>query len=178
MTFTTEELVEIARKVDPGVPETVERDGLRFTFGQHYDDQGPMQYVNDMDALGKLAWPVKDRYTGDERRPEGFTGAARKFGATQMHDTIWWEPYREGHKVYDSPADVRFMRELLDWGVIGISVKVERIEACGKWHEAAHESLWGIESPLCHEGGEGYAYLATVYDDLISEALHELKEDA
>ena len=181
MTFTTEELTKIARQVDPGMPETIERDGLRFTFGQVYDDRGVMEHVNDMDCLGKLGWPEPvSRWdpNGQERRPDGFTGAARKFGSTPMHDTIWWEPYRDDTKVYDSPEDVRFMRELLDWGYIGVTVTVERIEACGKWHVAANESLWGIESPLCYEGDEGYAYLAEVYSDLISEALHELKEDA
>jgi hypothetical protein len=174
-TFTTEELTEIARAVSPGAPEIIERDGLRFTFGQEYDDQGPIEYVNGMDALGTLGWPVRDRYSDRERRPDGFTGAARLFGPTPMHDAIWWEPYREGRKVYDSPEDVRFMRELLDWGVIGVTLKVERRGSCGHWHEEAFESLWGIESPLCHPGDEGYAYLAEAYGDLISQAIHDLQ---
>jgi hypothetical protein len=176
--FTTEELTQIARAVDPGSPEIVERDGLRFTFGQEHDDQGVIAYVNDMDALGKLGWPEPaSRWDphGQQRRPDGFTGAARLFGATPMHDAIWWEPYREGRKVYDSPEDVRFMRELLDWGVIGVTLTVERRESCGHWHECAHESLWGIESPLCHPGDEGYEYLASVYDDLISQAIDQLE---
>jgi hypothetical protein len=174
-TFTTEELTEIARDVNVDAPEVVERDGMRFTFGQEYDDQGPIEYVNGMDALGTLAWPVRDRYSDRERRPDGFTGAARLLSATQMHDAIWWEPYREGKKVYDDPETVRFMRELLNWGVIGVTLKVERRESCGHWHECAYESLWGIESPLCHDGADGYAYLAEVYSDLISEALHQLE---
>jgi len=178
MTFTREELVALARKVDPGMPETIERDGLRFTFGQVYDDMSVMDHVNECDCYGKLAWPVTSRWDpyGQERRPDGFTGAARKFGSTPMHDTIWWEPYRDDTKVYDSPEEVRFMRELLDWGFIGLTVTVERIEACGKWHVAANESLWGIESPTIGDGN--YDYLAEVYDDLLAQAMHEMKETA
>jgi len=178
-TFTLEELTALARKVDPGSPETIERDGLRFTFGQEYDETSVMDYVNDMDCLGKLGWPEPvsrwDPY-GQDRRPDGFTGAARKFGATPMHGTIWWEPYRDDTKVYDSPDEVRFMRELLDWGLVAVWVKVERRESCGHWHEVAHEALWGIESPTIGTGN--YEYLAEVYDDLITQALHELKEGA
>jgi hypothetical protein len=176
--FTTEELTKIARDVGVDCPEVIERDGLRFTFGQEYDDQGVIEHVNDCDAYGKLGWPEPvSRWdpNGQDGRPDGFTGAARKFGATPMHDTIWWEPYREGRKVYDDPDTVRFMRELLDWGFIGVTLKVERRESCGYWHEAAFESLWGIESPLCHTGNEGYEYLAEVYSDLIHQALHELE---
>jgi len=181
MTFTIEELTDIARKVDPGSPETIERDGLRFTFGQEYDDRGVMETIADCESYGKLGWPEPvSRYDpyGQDRRPDGFTGAARKFASTPMHDTIWWEPYRDDTKVYDGPDEVRFMGELLNWGFIGVTLNVERIESCGKWHECAHESLWGIESPLCHPGDEGYTYLADVYSDLISEAMHQIKEDA
>lgn len=181
MTFTTLELTNLARKVDPGSPETIERDGLRFTFGQEYDDESVMDHVNGCDCYGKLGWPEPaSRWDphGQQRRPDGFTGAARKFTSTPMHDTIWWEPYRDETKVYDGPDEVRFMSELLNWGFVGVWVKVERIESCGHWHEVAHESLWGIESPMCHPGNEGYEYLAEVYDDLLAQAMHEMKEPA
>ena len=176
MTFTNEELTAIARKVDPGSPEVVERDGLRFTFGQEYDDRGVIEHVNDCDCYGKLGWPEPvSRYDpyGQDRRPDGFTGAARKFSSTPMHDTIWWEPYRDETKVYDGPDEVRFMRELLDWGFVGLWVQVDRRESCGHWHEVTTESLWGIESPTIGDGN--YDYLAEVYSDLISEALHQLE---
>jgi len=178
MTFTNDELTEFARTADPGSPVIAETDeGFRFTFGREYDDRGVMEHVADADCYGKLGWPEPvSRWEphGQTRRPDGFTGAARLFGATPMHDAIWWEPYRDGKKVYDSPDEVRFMRELLDWGFVGVWVKVERRESCGHWHECAHESLWGIESPTI--GAGNYEYLAEIYSDLISEAEHSMKE--
>jgi hypothetical protein len=181
ITFTTEELTAIAHSVDPGSPEVIERDGLRFTFGQEYDDTSVMEHIADCESYGKLAWPEPvsswDPH-GQQRRPDGFTGAARKFASTPMHDTIWWEPYRDEHKVYDGPDEVRFMSELLNWGFICLTLTVERRESCGKFHEAAFNILCGIESPLCHPANEGYDYLASVYADLLVDALHEIKETA
>jgi hypothetical protein len=176
MTFTIEELTKIAHDVDPGSPERIERDGFRYTFGQLYDDRGVMEHVADVDCYGTLAWPERNRETGREGRPRNFTGAARKFTSTPMHDTIWWEPYRDDTKVYDSPEDVRFMSELLDWGFIAITVTIERRESCDYWHECGNESLWGIESPTIGDGN--YSYLAEVYGDLIQNAHHEMKETA
>lgn len=169
MTFTTEELIDIAREAYAGVE--IERDGLRFTFSTPYDDQTAMEYVNGMDALGRLDWPTKDPYSIHDRRPEGFTGAARKFGPNQGHDAIWWEPYRdEDGKVYDSPDDVAFMRDLLIYGVVGCSVSVERFcDCCDQWKLVDSASLWGIESPLCGNGN--YEYIAEVFADLLTEAM-------
>lgn len=169
--FTTEELTDIANDAF-GSPHVVERDGLTYKFGIEPEDYGPMKYVNDMDGLGRLAWPVRNRYTGRDERPPDFTGAARKFGPTQMHDAVWWEPYREGRKVYDSPEDVAFMRDLLDYGVIWLDLKVSRLcDCCDQLVEVARETLGGIESPLIGEGN--WDYLAECFDDLIHEATHE-----
>jgi hypothetical protein len=169
MTFTKEELVDIAHDAFcDGV--TIERDDLRYRFKVEPDDISSMEYINGMDALGRVAWPVSNRYTGSEERPPDFTGAARKFGPTPYHDTIWWEPYREGHKVYDSPEDVAFVRDLLDWGVVYISVVVTRTcECCDSQVGVLHETLGGIESPLCGDGN--FDYLAECFDDLLPETI-------
>ncbi len=167
MTFTIEELTDIARDAF-GDHHIVERDGLTYDFHVGSDDIAPMEYVNDMDALGRLAWPVVDRYTGRENRPDDFTGAARKFGPTQMHDAVWWEPYREGHKVYDSPEEVTFIRDLLDYGVVYISLKVSKVcESCGQLEEITRDSLAGIESPLIGKGN--WDYLAECFNDMVPE---------
>lgn len=164
--FTSEELTSIARSAF-GAPHAVERDGVTYVFEVTHDDITPMEYVNDMDGLGRLAWPVNNRYTGRSERPPGFTGAAHKFGPTPMHDEVWWEPYRDDSKVYGAPEDIQFMRELLDWGIVCLSVQVKRTcPCCGHSNAFAHEKLGGIESPLIGDGN--YDYLAECFDEMLN----------
>ncbi len=170
MTFTTEELTAIARTLYNGESEEFERDGLRFTFTIEDDDRGTVDHVNDADCYGKLAWPRRNSYNDRDSRPDGFTGAARKFGPNQAHDAIWWEPYRdEDGKVYNATDDIRFMEDLLIYGFVGLVVAVHRqCECCDQWVEVGCESLWGIESPMVGDGN--FEYLADIFSDLISEA--------
>jgi hypothetical protein len=117
--------------------------------------------INDFDCYGKVEWP--GRHSNDygyHTRPEGFDGSAQKLDT--RNGPIWWQPYREGHKVYNSTADRRVVLDLLEMGFSG--VVVEELTRCdrGHVHVAELASLWGIDSL---ENG----YLAEVVGDLLSE---------
>lgn len=153
---------------------TVVRDGVTYVLGIVDGDESVIDYVNGMDALGRLAWPVRDRYTGREGRPADFDGSAVKFGPTNTCDTVWWAPYRdETGTVYNSAEDRAFMRDLLDYGTVAIFAK--RMETCGCCdHTAEIDVAWlgGIESPMIGDGNA--AYLAECFDYLISDLAVEV----
>lgn len=90
-----------------------ETDGYRLTI--ETDDRSAIDQINDCDCYGRVEWAQIDRNTGHYRRPDGFTGAARLLRPNGWHidSPVWWEPYREGHKVYASPDEVRQMTELV-----------------------------------------------------------------
>ena len=99
-----------------------ERHGYRLTI--ETDDVPAVDQINDCDCYGRVAWAEIDRDTGHYRRPDGFTGAARLLRPNGWHmdSPVWWEPYREGHKVADGPDEVRAMTRLLSDGFQMVTV--------------------------------------------------------
>lgn len=96
--------------------------GYRLTI--ETDDVDAVTQINGCDGYGRVAWAVADRDTGHYRRPSDFTGAARLLRPNGWHidSPVWWEPYREGHKVYATDADVSMMTELLADGFKCVAV--------------------------------------------------------
>jgi hypothetical protein len=114
-------------------------------------DYDPWTTINDFDCYGK----VSDRsypYHGDlvfTPRPQGFTGAARKL-QVDRDQWVWWEPYREGHKVHDTPADVALVRRLLHEGFleVGLTLHEHLTDSRGNTHLVEIDRRWtgGVDS--------------------------------
>lgn len=143
-------------------------DGREVRLVVEREDIDPMTLINDADCWGKVGWNGKDRDTGRDGRPAGFTGAARKlriFGYV-MEGIIWWEPYREGHKVYDTPDDLAAVRRLLEEGFQQVGVKLYETltDTLGHAHKVKVAEHWlgGIDAL-----GDGH--LAEIIGDLLAE---------
>lgn len=95
-----------------------------LTFTVDTDDISPMEHINDCEAYGKVEWGRRNRDTGRHERPEGFTGAACKV-YSDGRDYIWWEPYREGSKVYNSTEDRLVVEQLLRDGFFYVRLGVQ-----------------------------------------------------
>lgn len=141
-------------------------DGRRLRLTVERDD---CTSINDFDCYGKA-----DKFSHDWRdmqrpRPEGFTGAARRL-EIDRGVWIWWEPYRDESKVYDSPEDVRLARDLLHYGFsrVGVMVLEPLTDSQGRIHWCEVDSKWlhGIDDAT----GD---YLAEVVADLTWEVLDD-----
>lgn len=101
--------------------------------------------INDFDCYGLIGWGRKHPDTGHEQRPTGFTGAAQKLDTRD--GPIWWEPYREGHKVYNTPEDRRAVRDLLEFGFSYVVIQVwTHCAECDTFKVTSTASLGGIDS--------------------------------
>lgn len=152
-----------------GEPVSIVVDGARYVCAIELDDIMGASYINSFDTYGKVEWrrPGFDRDGSRGTRPPHFTGAARLL-TTDEGDRYWWEPYREGHKVYDSDATRAQVMALLNgegpWGVTVTMFDVETCQCCGHTEVSERDmaSLWGIDSL---ENG----YKAEVISELLAE---------
>lgn len=129
--------------------------GYRLVVEPDYDSS-----INDSDCYGKVSSYIE--YMRNKRpRPEGFTGAAVKI-AVDRSGFVWWEPYREGSKVYNGPEDRELVTRLLQEGFTYVAVVKLRQCDMGHVHELDRAGLGGIDSL---ENG----YLAEVVDELLDE---------
>ena len=74
-------------------------------------------------------------------RPYGFTGAAIKLWRDRSH-CVWWEPEREGRKVYNDAATIRAVRDLWEFGFQLLTVKLKgpALDSLGGGHVVTLES--------------------------------------
>lgn len=134
--------------------QTVE---IGTNFALHFtvegDDRSPYDHINDCDCYGKVRWDRPNRETGYPQRPSDFTGAA-KLLQTYHGDKYWWEPYREGHKVYATTSDQRLVERLMDEGLYYMSLDLtERCSVLGtdgrlvgyRFEEVASAGCGGID---------------------------------
>lgn len=123
------------------------------------DDISPMDEINGCDAYGKVAWVERSRdYTHAAPRPEGFDGSACKLW-TAAGDQFWWQPYRDGKDVADTPEERQLIRDLMSWGFSYVAVVLEKRCDFGHWHEVEHHGCGGCDS---------------VYPELISDLVGEV----
>ena len=126
--------------------------GYKFVLKVQPDDG---MSINDFDCYGQVS--LVNRWAdGADRRPDGFTGAAEKL-TTPYGDTYWWEPYREGHKVYNDAKERQLVLDILTYGYYVYTVEVYEeckvVNAQGEtvdeiWHQVDASSLGGIEPIL------------------------------
>lgn len=122
------------------------------------DDISPMAHINDCDAYGKVAWVERSRdLIWSAPRPEGFDGSASKLW-TATGDQFWWQPYRDGKDVADTPEQRQLIRDLMSWGFSYVAVVLEKRCDFGHWHEVEHHGVGGCDS---------------VHPELISELVDE-----
>lgn len=137
-------------QAEVGEPVSLVIDSTRYVCTIEDDDTTGMDHINGHECYGKVAWPVRNDYTR-EGRPEGFTGAAMKL-RTMYGDAYWWEPYREGHKVYNDAANRQPVEDLMNgYGPYGVTVKVYDLATCQccdhtETTERDRASLWGIDA--------------------------------
>ena len=126
--------------------------------------------INDFDCYGKASKYALDYWRdGQKERPADFTGAARKIEIDRGY-WVWWEPYREGHKVYDSPEDVRQVTDLLRRGFMVVSISHQtKCQGCDEWGQEIAQSLGGIDSIKD-------ADLNCVIQDIVHEIMFEVNE--
>lgn len=112
----TRDTDDILAALDDDGDEYLMPDGRMLRLRIEADDQSGADFINDCDAYGRVAWCEYVRDTGHVRpRPEDFDGSAVIL--CDMHgDRFWWLPYREGHKLYDSPEERVIVRELVTFG--------------------------------------------------------------
>lgn len=83
---------------------------------EHYDCYGRLE------PAGRGGW--------GSRRPAGFDGSAEKLRL--QAGTFWWQPYREGRKVYGGSKERAHVADLIDYGM-----QVLKLEVLGP--------VWGAE---------------------------------
>lgn len=133
--------------------------------------------INGCDTYGKVAWTERrrDAYQGcfsgrqdHAPRPAGFTGAAEKL-STYRGDTYWWEPYRDGTRIYNTPEDRQMVKDIVNHGTQVVTVeRLERLtDSYGTTHTvvANRASVGGVE-PFLND-----AYLTNLIGDLLAELI-------
>jgi hypothetical protein len=88
----TETQLDLSELQDDGDTLTLD-DGRVLRLKVEPDDCARIE--DDEDFFGKFAAPVKNRDTGREDRPVGFTGNAEKLHYGPGYYSIWWEPPRD-----------------------------------------------------------------------------------
>jgi len=120
------------------------------------DDLNPF---DEFDCYGSIAW-----HTG-EQRPPSMDGSAEVINR-RRHEKLWWQPYREGKKVYNSPKDRQSVLDLIEYGLQyatltlhgpahtswnQIIVEIEKASVCGLKPFPAADYLQEIVKDLLHE---------------------------
>ena len=123
------------------------------------DDIDPFDFF---DCYGKI------ESTCSRYRPSGFDGSAeiidRRWG-----EAVWWQPYREGRKLYNSPKDRRRVIDLLEYGL-----KVATLTLYGPANSVVGSHTVDIDS-VCVGGLEPLEDPKDYAADLLSDIIHGLK---
>jgi hypothetical protein len=118
-------------------------DGDRIDLGEGYSLALKIAPEDDpaRDFLGECSGTLSDWEKSDSPRPHGFTGAAEKI-ARDRGFCLWWEPYREGKKVYNSPADRAYVANALEYGFswVRLSLHGPAVDELGYSHTVRIDS--------------------------------------
>lgn len=168
MSATTDRVADLLAQLIEDGDTVALGDGRTLVLHVERDDIDPLTLINDADCWGRVAWDRPNRDTGQSVRPDGFTGAARKFSlyGYALEGTVWWEPYREGHHVVDDPETVAYMRELLAEGFqqVGLELRETLTDSQGHEHAVTVDTAW-----LGGTDSLGNGFLREVLGDLLAE---------
>jgi len=78
-----------------------------LTFSLLPDDLNPFDHC---DCHGSIVW-----HAGDQR-PPNMDGSAEVLNRRHS-EKLWWQPYREGKRVYNSPKDRQMVLDLIEYGL-------------------------------------------------------------
>lgn len=137
-------------------------DGRELRLVVERQDGNPMDEINGMEALGRVAWVHKDRDTGrDAPRPAGFDGDAVKLSCSgyALEGKVWWQPLFEvwglERSVWHADAELRNkeignIKRLLEDGFQQVGVKLYETltDSLGHAHTVKVAESWlaGIDS--------------------------------
>jgi hypothetical protein len=116
--------------------------------------------IADWETSGKLQWAPSQ-----SQRPDGFDGSAEILDR-ERGEVLWWQPYREGRKVYNTNADRLYALRSVRDGFMGLLLDLHGpasgIITTHRVKEAS-ASVWGLESWLSAEE------IANVVVELLAE---------
>jgi hypothetical protein len=144
------------------------------------DDVPAMELLADCDGNGQLAWPEVDRDTGQERRPRGFDGAARKLNPMgwawgQGTGSVWWQPPTREEFTGDLDMLEEYVTRLLADGFVGVVLeRCEGRDAYGRPIVTDVASLWGIDADVWST--DGAEYCREILGELVAEIMAEREE--
>jgi hypothetical protein len=135
-------------------------DGYFLSLIVEPDDINPFDCF---DCYGRIAWAPSQ-----SSRPDGFDGSAEVIDRDRGN-VLWWQPYREGKKVYNSPKDRRQVMDLLEYGL-----KFATLTLYGPANSVVGSHTVDIDS-VCVGGLEPLEDPKDYAADLLSDIIHGLK---
>lgn len=174
-----------------------EADGM-WTFTLHIEQDECMSYEDqeDPEVFGRVE-VASDGYwrsDGHPQRPDGFTGAARKFASESSQGySYWYEPPKDFRRFKGSgftdidewrnaaEAHFRNVRSVVSWGYVVIGVKARHVRPDG-YERDWSEWIGGVENPIDVYGSQARKdwddYVHELVGELLDELLTQIEEEA
>jgi len=83
-----------------------------FEYSEDFDD---LSTFTEFDCYGTIQW--------SKTRPTNFDGSAEIIDR-RNGDKLWWLPYREGKKIYNSSKDRQMVMDICNYGFRVITLKL------------------------------------------------------
>ena len=83
-----------------------------FEYSEDYDS---CLSINEFDCYGQVQW--------NDKRPLGFDGSAEIIDRGR-NGKLWWLPYREGKKIYNSSKERQVVMDICNYGFRVITLKL------------------------------------------------------
>jgi hypothetical protein len=135
-------------------------DGYFLSLTVEPDDINPFDFF---DCYGKITWA-----SSQSSRPDGFDGSAEIVDRNRG-SVLWWQPCREGEKVYNSPKDRQRVMACLQYGL-----KVATLTLYGPANSVVGRHIVGINS-ACVGALEPLDNPRDYAADLLIDIIHGLK---
>jgi hypothetical protein len=167
-----------------------------WTFTLHIDQDECLTYEDneDPEVFGKVQYADQRRTNdfGYHPRPDGFTGAARRFySESSQGDVYWYEPPKDFRRFKGSGFnDIDKWREaarrhfenvksVVSWGYVQVGVIASHVRPDGyqrKWSEW----IGGVENPVMSWGPERKQwddYIHGIVGELLTELISQIEGD-
>lgn len=165
-----------------------------WTFTLHIDQDEALSFedIEDPEVFGRVAYADQRRTNdfGYHPRPDGFTGAARRFySESSQGDTYWYEPPADFKRFKGSGfTDIdewrnaaerhfRHVKSIVSWGYLIVRVKARHVRPDG-YEREWYDLVGGVENPVTSWGPERKqwdAYVHTIVDDILAELIAQIE---